>query len=94
VQSGSSVNVVVSTSGCSPSGTTQAAGQITLRVTNQTGQAELSVQLYGSHGELIREVNMTQGTTEWSETFELKAGNYTLIAGHNPQWVCHITIQV
>src|SRR2546423_5673973 len=58
------VNIAVSSTGCNPSSATQTAGQITLKVTNQTGQAELAVQLYGSHGELIREVNIRQGATE------------------------------
>lgn len=92
VQVGGTVNVVVSSTGCSPSSSTQAAGQITLHVTNQTG-AELAVQLYGSHGELIREVNISQGATQWSETFDLAAGNYTLIADHNPEWIFHLTVQ-
>lgn len=86
------MTVVVSSSGYTPSSATQPPGQITLRVTNQTGESELSVQLYGSRGELVREVNIT-GATEWSETFELAAGSYTLIAGHKTEWVCHITVQ-
>lgn len=93
LQAGGTVNVVVSSTGCSLSSATQSAGQITLRVANQTGQPELTVQLYGGRGELIREVSIAQGTTEWSETFELAAGNYTLIAGRRQDWVCRITVQ-
>jgi hypothetical protein len=92
-QSGSPVNIVISSNGCSPSTATQPAGRITFHVTNQTEQAELSIQLYGSRGELIREVNLAQGTTEWSETFDLAAGSYTIVAGHKSEWLCRITVQ-
>lgn len=93
LQSGGTVNVTVSSTGCSPSSATQAAGQVTLKVVNQTGKAELAVQLYDSNGVLLREAYITQGATEWSETFNLPAGNYTLLAGHNQDWTCHLTVQ-
>lgn len=92
-QAGGTVTVTVSSTGCSPSSATHAAGQITLKVVNQTGRAELSVQLFGSQGELIREVTIKEGTAEWSETLELKAGSYTLIAGNRPEWRCALTVQ-
>jgi hypothetical protein len=92
-QAGSIVNVVVSSTGCTPSSASRPAGHITLRVTNQTGEADLAVQLYGGKGELIREAYIRQGTTEWSETFDLPVGSYTLKAGHNSEWTCQITIQ-
>jgi hypothetical protein len=92
-QTGSVVNVVVSPTGCTPSSATKSSGQITLKVTNQTGEAELAVQFYGSKGELIREAYIQQGATEWSETFELPAGTYTVVAGRKPEWTCQITIQ-
>lgn len=86
------VIVTVSSTGCNPSSVTHTAGQITLRVANQTEKAELAVQLYASKGELLREVNIN-GATEWSETFDLQAGSYTLIADHNSDWVFHLTVQ-
>lgn len=92
-QAGNTVDVVVSSTGCTPSSATKPIGPVTLKVTNQTGEAELSVQLYGSRGELIREAYIRQGATEWSETFNLPAGSYRLIAGHKPEWVFHLTVQ-
>ncbi|HEX8174151.1 MAG TPA: hypothetical protein VF543_03420 [Pyrinomonadaceae bacterium] len=92
-QAGNALNIVVSSTGCTPSSATKSPGQITLKVTNQTGEAGLAVQLYGSKGELIREAYIQQGATEWSETFDLLSGSYTLKAGHNPDWTCQITIQ-
>jgi hypothetical protein len=87
------VAVTVTPTGVSPSSGSQSAGPITLRVVNQTGEAELSVQFYDGKGLLLREVTISQGQTEWSETFELEAGNYTLIADRKPEWKYSLTVQ-
>jgi hypothetical protein len=92
-QAGSTVNVIVSSTGCIPPSATKPAGQITLKGTNQTGEAELAVQLYGGKGELIREAYIRQGATEWSETFDLPVGSYSVIAGHKPEWTFQFTVQ-
>ena len=93
MQTASEAAVTVTATGVNPSSGSQSAGPITLRVVNQTGEAELAVQFYDSKGLLLREVSITQGQTEWSETFELEAGTYTLVAGHKPEWKYSLTVQ-
>jgi hypothetical protein len=92
-QVGNEVSVVVSSTGCTPSSATKPAGQITLKVINQTGEEELAVQFYGGKGELIREAYIKQGMTEWSETFDLPVGSYKFIAGRKPEWTLQLTVQ-
>jgi hypothetical protein len=87
------VYAVVSQNGFSPSSITEEAGQITLKVGNRTGQAGLAMQLYDGQGNLLKEGAFPQGSVEWSETFNLAAGSYRLVAGHNPDRVCQITVQ-
>lgn len=92
-QEGSELSVIVSSAGCSPSSATKPAGLITLKVVNQTGEPDLLIQLYDSRNVLLREANMGQGVAEWSETFDLKAGSYTLKAGNNQAWTVQLTVQ-
>lgn len=85
--------MAVSSSGCTPSNATRATGQVSLKVLNQTGEADLTVQLYDGRGVLLRDVSFTQGQTEWSETFDLPAGNYTLKVVDHPQCTFSLTVQ-
>jgi hypothetical protein len=93
IQAGAEVAVTVTSTGVNPTSGSEAAGPVTLRVVNQTGEAELSLQLYDGKGVLLRDITITQGQTEWSETFELEAGNYTLIAGRKAEWKYSLTVQ-
>jgi hypothetical protein len=92
-QAGAEIAITVTSTGMNSTSGSQSSGPVTLRVVNQTGEEELSVQFYDGKGLLLREIMIRQGQTEWSETFNLEAGDYTLIAGRRPEWKYTLTVQ-
>lgn len=68
-------------------------GAFTLSISNQSGQDGVTLHLYRSDGERVREINIAAGSSGWSEAVSLTPGSYTLVAPDNPAWSCNLKIQ-
>jgi hypothetical protein len=87
------VSLTLRSEGFDPLNVHHASGSFTLSIANQSNSSAVTLRLYRSNGEKVREISITGAATEWSDTVELSAGNYTLLAPENPAWTCHFDIQ-
>jgi hypothetical protein len=87
------VSLTLRSNGFDPMNVQRGAGSFTLSITNQTGSGAVTLHLYKSNGERVREISITAGATVWSDSVSLTTGNYTLVAPDNPAWTCHFDIQ-
>jgi hypothetical protein len=92
-QQSEQVNLTLRSEGFDPLNVHHASGSFTLSIANQSNSSAVTLRLYRSNGEKVREIGITGAATEWSDTVELSAGNYTLLAPDNPAWTCHFDIQ-
>lgn len=86
------ISLTLRSNGFDPASVQRGAGSFTLAINNQSGTNAVTLNLYRSNGEKVREISITAGTTEWSDAVSLTDGNYTLVAPDNPAWTCHFDI--
>jgi hypothetical protein len=87
------VSLTLRSNGFDPMSIQHSAGSFTLSINNQTDSSAVTLHLYRSNGECVREISIGSGATGWSDAVSLSTGNYTLVAPDNPAWTCHFDIQ-
>jgi hypothetical protein len=87
------VRVTLRPEGFDPSEVTRGVGRFRLTVTNGSGRGELTFRLVKAGGEQVHEGRMAQGATQWSEEFDLAAGQYALTEVGNPAWLFYVTVR-
>lgn len=87
------VSITVNAGGFAPSEATCAAGSLNLSVSNQSGAEALTLRLTRDSGELVQEISLPQGTSQWSGEVTLSSGGYTLMEVNHPAWLFHINAQ-
>lgn len=78
--------------GFEPREITRPKGPFILFVEDRSGRSDSSLRLQEKRDALLRDVNTTRVKSEWHDTINLPAGEYTLIDGSNPESRCQITI--
>jgi hypothetical protein len=86
------VMTTLSPEGFTPGQVSHAAGRFNLRVRNRSGQPEVTLRLSKAGGEKVTEVKLTDKVREWTGSFELAAGTYTLSEAGHPDWTCRIEV--
>jgi hypothetical protein len=61
----------------------------TLLISNQTSSSTVTLHLYKSNGDKVREIIVE---SHWSDALDLTSGAYTLLDPTNPARTCTITI--
>jgi hypothetical protein len=87
------VSLTLRAEGFDPVRVSRDGGAFTLSISNQSGQGAVTLHLYRSNGERVREINLGAGAAGWSESVSLAPGSYTLVAPDNPAWLCKLKIQ-
>src|SRR5947209_10846866 len=86
------VGITAKQDGFTPAQVTRAAGRFRLTVTNQSGKDGLTYRIYKPGGEEVYRGQPT-GSADWSEEFDLPAGQYVFSEVNNPAWLFYITVQ-
>jgi hypothetical protein len=86
------ITLTLRSSGFDPSDLRLQSGRFLLSVDNRSSNRELVLRLSNSRGEILKEMRITGGGGDWSELFDLRPGDYTLLETSHRDWVCRITI--
>jgi hypothetical protein len=92
-QQSEQVSLTLRSNGFDPIKVRRGAGAFTLSITNQTSSSAVTLHLYRSDGERVREISLGGQGSEWSDVMELGSGAYTLVDPTNPAWTCSIGIE-
>lgn len=87
------VSLTLGAEGFDPARVSRDGGTFTLSISNQTGAGAVTLHLYRSDGEKLREIGVTAGASGWSGEVNLAPGSYTLVAPDNPAWSCNLKVQ-
>jgi hypothetical protein len=87
------VSVVLGPEGFAPQSIERATGAFRLTVENQSGVAELNLQLKRNGGGQEGQWTVTPGAQSWSEVLDLSTGVYVLTEANNPAWLYEIRVQ-
>ncbi len=87
------VSLTLRSNGFEPMKVSRAGGSFTLSITNRTSSSAVTLHLYRSNGERVRQIGLSGQGSQWSEVLELASGAYTLVDPTNPAWTCSITIE-
>ena len=79
-------------SGFAPNQLSHAAGRFNLKVTNQSGEREVTLRLSDADGQKVSEAKLTDKVKEWSAPVELTAGTYTLSEANHTDWTCRVEV--
>lgn len=86
----SDVSLTLRSNGFDPTKIQRNAGAFTLSISNQTSASTVTLHLYKSNGERVREIIVG---SQWSDALDLTNGAYTLVDPTNPARTCTITIE-
>lgn len=86
------LSLTLTSSGFAPAELRPHGKKFLLSLDNRTDVEELVLRMSGNDGVQIREVKVPRGSGDWSELFELPAGNYTFSEVNHGSWLCRIVI--
>lgn len=93
IQEPEEVVLTLNAEGFIPAEVTRDAGRFQLSVDNRSGVEELTLNLKGADGTLLREMRVGRGGSDWSELLDLAPGSYTLSEASHSNWVCVFIIR-
>jgi len=86
------VSLILSSDGFNPVEVRPPAHRFLLSIDNRSGVSDLVFRLNRADGTLVRELHVSGGAGDWSETFDLSAGTYTLSEANHSTWVSTIIV--
>jgi hypothetical protein len=86
------LSLTLTSSGFAPAELRPQGKKFLLSLDNRTDVKELVLRMSRNDGVQIREIRVPGGGGDWSELFELEAGNYTFSELNHANWVCTIII--
>jgi len=86
------VSLMLTSSGFAPSELRPHGKKFLLSLDNRTDVKELTLRMARNDDVQIREIRVPGGGGDWSELFELPAGNYTFSEVNHENWSCAIII--
>jgi hypothetical protein len=92
-QQADEMRVVLRASDFDPASVERAPGHLRLVVVNQSGRNNVTLRLKRMGGEVVRESQVPQGASEWSDEFDLQAGKYVLSDVTNPACLFYVIVQ-
>ena len=87
------VSVTLKSTGFHPSEVLIPAERFQLSLDNRTGIQELVLRMATADGTQLREMQLGGAGGDWSEMFELQAGNYILSEASHKDWVCRLKVK-
>ncbi len=79
--------------GFDPAKVTCAAGHLKLTVVNESGEGGLTLRMKRMGGDVVREDQVSVGSSEWAGEYDLAAGDYVLSVVENPAMLYYVTAQ-
>lgn len=92
-QQPSEARTTLHSTGFDPANVTCEAGRLKLTVVNESGTDGLTLRMKRMGGEVVRESQVPSGTSEWTEEYDLTAGNYVLSEVNNPAWLFYVIVK-
>lgn len=86
------MSLMLTSKGFAPAEVRPYGKKFLLSLDNRTDVKELTLRMARSDGVQIREIRVPGGAGDWSELFELQAGNYTFSEVDHPNWICKFVI--
>lgn len=87
------VSLILSSSGFNPAEVRPQAGRFLLSIDNRSGVSDLVLRLNRADGSQVRELRISGAGGDWSETFDLSPGTYSLSEANHSSWLCTIIVQ-
>jgi hypothetical protein len=79
-------------SGFTPNQVSHPASAFNLKVRNQSGEHQVTLQLSDADGKKVAGARLTEKVGEWSAPLDLAAGTYTLSEASHSNWTCAVTV--
>jgi hypothetical protein len=86
------VTTTLGPSGFTPNQVSHPAVAFNLKVRNQSGEHQVTLQLSDSNGKKVSGARLTDKVGEWSAPLDLAAGTYTLSEANHSNWTCAVTV--
>jgi hypothetical protein len=86
------VVTALSPSGFTPNQVSHPASAFNLKVRNQSGEHQVTLQLSDADGKKVAGARLTEKVGEWSAPLNLTAGTYTLSETSHPNWTCTVNV--
>lgn len=86
------VTTTLGPSGFTPNQVSHSAVPFNLKVKNQSGEHQVTLQLIDSDGKKVSGAKVTDKVSEWSAPLDLAVGTYTLSEANHTNWTCAVTV--
>lgn len=87
------VSVTLSSNGFNPEEVRPPSQRFLLSIDNRSGLSDLVLKLKRADGSQMRELHVSGAGGDWSESFDLSPGTYTLSEANHSTWLCTIIVQ-
>ena len=94
-ESEDTLQLIIGNGGFEPAQVTRRAGKFLLSADDRRGDKSqpLKLRLSREGGELLREIEVPAGATDWAEELELPSGKYVVGEVSHPAWSCNIVVE-